>query len=150
MRCYPVEEAFVIFSPGKSTILLSPALPVKKGEDVTLHCKTGSPDSKFPASFFRNGFLIGNGPAGHMTIHNISESNQGDYRCEFIGSNRSPPSWLLIEGKHPDLPSASQTLAVYYEAGFRLSEVTSQLTLGFRYYDGGSLLARVNHQGNLW
>lgn len=121
MRCYPVEEAFVIFSPDKSVILLSPALPVKKGEDVTLHCQTKSPVSKSPARFFRNGCLIGNGTAGHMTIHNFSESNQGDYSCEFSGSNKSLDSWLLIEGKHPDLPSALQTLGVYCEAGFWLA-----------------------------
>ena len=32
------------------------------------------------------------------------------------------------------------TSALYYEAGFSVSEVTSGLTLGFRSYDAGSLL----------
>ena len=38
---------------------------------------------------------------------------------------------------------------LYYEAGFSLSELTSGKTLGFRSYDAGSLLTRLDLHGNL-
>ena len=38
---------------------------------------------------------------------------------------------------------------LYYEAGFSLIEVNSGLTLGFPYYEAGSLLTGVNLHGNL-
>lgn len=41
------------------------------------------------------------------------------------------------------------TSGLYYKAGFAVSEVTSGLALGFRSYDTGSLLTRVDLHGNL-
>ena len=43
----------------------------------------------------------------------------------------------------------SHPSALYYEAGFAVSKVTSGLTLGFRSYDAGSLLTGVDLHGNL-
>lgn len=41
------------------------------------------------------------------------------------------------------------TRGLCYGTGFWLIWVTSGLTLGFLYYEGGSLLNRVTHHGNL-
>ena len=37
---------------------------------------------------------------------------------------------------------------LYYESRFAVSEVTSGLTQGFLYYDGGSLVTGVDRHGN--
>ena len=51
---------------------------------------------------------------------------------------------LINEGVPMLEPTDNQS----YEAGFRVSEVTSGLTLDFQCHDGGSLLTRIDHHGN--
>ncbi|XP_038587844.1 Fc receptor-like protein 5 isoform X2 [Micropterus salmoides] len=77
-------------------ILQSPVLPVKEGDDVTLHCKTKTTSYNLPASFYKDGSRIRTYPTGHMTIHNFSKSDEGAYKCN-IHSQESPSSWLLIK-----------------------------------------------------
>ncbi|KAI3376182.1 hypothetical protein L3Q82_016388 [Scortum barcoo] len=66
---------------GGSVILQSPVLPVMEGDDVTLHCKTKTPPSNLPAAFYKDGSLIRPESAGHMTIHHVSKSDEGLYKC---------------------------------------------------------------------
>ncbi|XP_053199668.1 low affinity immunoglobulin gamma Fc region receptor II-like [Scomber japonicus] len=80
-----------------SVILQSPVLPVMEGDDVTLHCKTKT--SNLPAGFYKDGSLIRTEPAGHMTIHQVSKSDEGLYKCN-SSQGESPPSWLFVR----DLP----------------------------------------------
>ncbi|KAM7376862.1 hypothetical protein PAMA_013570 [Pampus argenteus] len=90
---------------GGAVILQSPVLPVMEGHNVTLHCKTKT--SNLPAAFYKDGSLIRTEPTGHMTIHHVSKSDEGLYKCDISSHGESPPSWLLIK---EDSAPASLTL----------------------------------------
>ncbi|XP_062301342.1 Fc receptor-like protein 5 [Scomber scombrus] len=94
---------------GGSVILQSPVLPVMEGDDVTLHCKTKT--SNLPADFYKDGSLIRTEPAGHMTIHHVSKSDEGLYKCYISSHGESPSSWISVTEKPttslPPLPSTS-------------------------------------------
>uniref|UniRef100_A0AAQ6IL35 Ig-like domain-containing protein n=1 Tax=Anabas testudineus TaxID=64144 RepID=A0AAQ6IL35_ANATE len=81
---------------GGSVILQSPVLPVMEGHDVTLHCQTKSPPSKLPADFYKDGSLIRTEPTGHMTIHHVTKSDEGLYKCHISSHGESPPSWISV------------------------------------------------------
>ncbi|XP_062301353.1 high affinity immunoglobulin gamma Fc receptor I-like [Scomber scombrus] len=92
-----------------SVILQSPVLPVMEGDDVTLHCKTKT--SNLPADFYKDGSLIRTEPAGHMTIHHVSKSDEGLYKCNSSSHGESPSSWISVTGKSATTapPPASTT-----------------------------------------
>ncbi|XP_078101370.1 Fc receptor-like protein 5 isoform X2 [Sander vitreus] len=83
---------------GGPVILQSPVLPVTEGEDLTLHCKTKT-SSNLPAGFYKDGFFIRNEPAGHMTIHHVSRSDEGLYKCYISRVGESPSSWVSVTEK---------------------------------------------------
>ncbi|KAM9424786.1 uncharacterized protein KZ484_004758 isoform 1-T1 [Pholidichthys leucotaenia] len=84
---------------GGSVILQSPVLPVMEGDDVTLTCKTKTATSNLPADFYKDGSFIRTEPAGHMTIHHVSRSDEGRYKCNMSGHGESPSSWISVTGK---------------------------------------------------
>ncbi|XP_078101667.1 protein turtle-like [Sander vitreus] len=81
--------------PDGPVILQSPVLPVTEGEDLTLHCKTKT-SSNLPADFYKDGSFIRTEPAGHMTIHHVSRSDEGLYKCLISSVGESPPSWVSV------------------------------------------------------
>ena len=88
------------FSVG-DVILGSPVLPVKEGSDVTLRClskdkTTGKPSSDLPAGFYKDGSLISTESTGQMTIHHVSTSDEGFYKCNISGLGESPESWVNV------------------------------------------------------
>uniref|UniRef100_A0A3Q3WQB2 Ig-like domain-containing protein n=1 Tax=Mola mola TaxID=94237 RepID=A0A3Q3WQB2_MOLML len=85
-----------IHSKNTLVILQSPLLPVMAGDNVTLCCKTKSPASDLPAMFYKDDSLIRTDPSGHMTIHQVSRSHEGVYKCHISGHGESPASWLLV------------------------------------------------------
>ncbi|KAM8731187.1 low affinity immunoglobulin gamma Fc region receptor III-like isoform 1-T1 [Acanthopagrus schlegelii] len=86
---------------GGEVILQSPVLPVTEGEDVTLSCKTRPTPSDLTAGFYKNGFLIGTKPAGDMTIHHVSKSDEGLYKCHTSSHGMSRPSWIAVLDGNP-------------------------------------------------
>ncbi|XP_051251480.1 Fc receptor-like protein 5 isoform X3 [Dicentrarchus labrax] len=83
---------------GGPVILQSPVLPVMEGDDVSLHCKTKTPPSNLTAAFYKDGSLIRTEPTGHMTIHHVSRSDEGLYKCHIGSHGESPPSWITVTG----------------------------------------------------
>ncbi|XP_031140549.2 Fc receptor-like protein 5 [Sander lucioperca] len=83
---------------GGPVILQSPVLPVTEGEDLTLLCKTKT-SSNLPAGFYKDGSFIRTEPAGHMTIHHVSRSDEGLYKCNISSDGESPPSWVSVTGE---------------------------------------------------
>nr|BBC70852.1 Fc receptor like protein 4 [Paralichthys olivaceus] len=78
-------------------ILRSPALPVAAKENVTLFCIiTTSPDNH-PAVFYKNGVFLRETPTHQMTIHFVSKSDEGVYKCK-INDKESPPAQLFVTG----------------------------------------------------
>ncbi|XP_051251473.1 low affinity immunoglobulin gamma Fc region receptor II-like isoform X2 [Dicentrarchus labrax] len=84
---------------GGPVILQSPVLPVMEGDDVSLHCKTKTPPSNLTAAFYKDGSLIRTEPTGHMTIHHVSRSDEGLYKCHIGSHGESPPSWITVTEK---------------------------------------------------
>uniref|UniRef100_A0A8P4GHE2 Ig-like domain-containing protein n=1 Tax=Dicentrarchus labrax TaxID=13489 RepID=A0A8P4GHE2_DICLA len=84
---------------GGPVILQSPVLPVMEGDDVSLHCKTKTPPSNLTAAFYKDGSLIMTEPTGHMTIHHVSRSDEGLYKCHIGSHGESPPSWITVTGE---------------------------------------------------
>ncbi|XP_070786038.1 low affinity immunoglobulin gamma Fc region receptor II-like [Enoplosus armatus] len=102
------SEAVSITVTGGSVILESPGLPVMEGDDVTLRCtnRTPSSSSSLTADFYKDGLLIRSSSAGDMTLHGVSKSDEGLYRCSIPGSGASPDSWLTVRVSEPAGPDA--------------------------------------------
>ncbi|XP_041842217.1 high affinity immunoglobulin gamma Fc receptor I-like [Melanotaenia boesemani] len=83
---------------GGSVILQSPVLPVMEGDDLTLSCQSKSP-SNLPAAFYKDGSLIRTESTGNMTLHHVTRSDGGLYRCNISSHGESPPSWISVTGK---------------------------------------------------
>ncbi|XP_038164117.1 Fc receptor-like protein 5 [Cyprinodon tularosa] len=88
---------------GGSVILQSPVLPVMEGDDVTLSCLTKTTPSNLPAAFYKDGSFIRTEPKGHMTLHHVTSSDEGLYRCNIRGHGESPSSWISVE-EEPTTP----------------------------------------------
>ncbi|XP_041841914.1 low affinity immunoglobulin gamma Fc region receptor III-like [Melanotaenia boesemani] len=88
---------------GGSVILQSPVLPVMEGDDLTLSCQS-KPPSNLPAAFYKDGSLIRTESTGHMTLHHVTKSDEGLYRCSISSHGESPPSWISVTGKPTTTP----------------------------------------------
>ncbi|XP_047444053.1 low affinity immunoglobulin gamma Fc region receptor II-like isoform X1 [Mugil cephalus] len=84
---------------GGPVILQSPVLPVMEGDDVTLLCKTETTPSILSATFYKDGSLIRTESTDHMTIHHVTRSDEGLYRCNIISHGESPSSWITVTEK---------------------------------------------------
>ncbi|XP_036967133.1 Fc receptor-like protein 5 isoform X2 [Acanthopagrus latus] len=91
------SSSITITVTGGAVILQSPVHPVMEGDDVTLTCTTKT--SILSAGFYKDGSFIRTEPTGHMTIHHVSRSDEGFYKCNTISDGESPPSWITVTGK---------------------------------------------------
>ncbi|XP_067380864.1 Fc receptor-like protein 5 isoform X1 [Channa argus] len=101
------SNSITITVTGGAVILQSPVLPVMEGHNVSLHCQTKSPPSKLPADFYKDGSLIRTEPTGHMTIHHVTKSDEGLYKCNISSHGESPPSWIYVTEKPTTTPPPS-------------------------------------------
>ncbi|KAF1381048.1 hypothetical protein PFLUV_G00170380 [Perca fluviatilis] len=92
------SNSITITVTGGPVILQSPVLPVMEGEDLTLTCKTKT-SSNLPAGFYKDGSFIRTEPAGHMTIHHVSRSDEDLYKCLISSVGESPSSWVSVTEK---------------------------------------------------
>ncbi|KAM8746931.1 sialoadhesin-like [Acanthopagrus schlegelii] len=99
------SSSITITVTGGAVILQSPVHPVMEGDDVTLTCTTQT--SNLSAGFYKNGSFIRTEPTGHMTIHHVSRSDEGFYKCDIISDGESPPSWITVTGKPTTAPPPS-------------------------------------------
>ncbi|KAM4714647.1 uncharacterized protein FYW61_019578 [Anableps anableps] len=94
---------------GGSVILQSPVLPVMEGDDVTLRCQANKQSSSLPAAFYKDGSLIRTEPAGHMTLHQVTSSDEGLYQCNISGHGESPSSRISVSERISTSPPAAST-----------------------------------------
>ncbi|XP_029931850.1 sialoadhesin-like isoform X2 [Myripristis murdjan] len=92
-RC---SDAINITVTDGSVILESPGLPVMEGSDVTLRCRNKRTPSNLTADFYKDGVLIRSSSTGEMTIHSVSKSDEGFYKCSISDSEESKESWLAV------------------------------------------------------
>ncbi|XP_038587714.1 Fc receptor-like protein 5 [Micropterus salmoides] len=83
-----------------SVILESPALPVMEGEALTLQCRDKKTSSNLTADFYKDGRLIRSSSTGDMTIHTVSVSDEGLYKCNITDVGESAESWLAVRALH--------------------------------------------------
>ncbi|XP_030578994.1 uncharacterized protein LOC115775662 [Archocentrus centrarchus] len=101
------DEVSISVSDG-SLILEIPALPVRTGSDITLHCKPSDGDTV--AAYFRfNGSNVGSVPKSEHTITNIKQSDEGLYSCSTDTLGSSPRSFLRVRGQHTEITSCLKT-----------------------------------------
>ncbi|KAM9335184.1 Fc receptor-like protein 5 [Symphorus nematophorus] len=98
------SEAVNITVTRGSVILESPVLPVMEGDNVTLRCRNKIPSSSNLTYFFKDGLLIGSSLTGTMTIHSVSKSDAGFYKCNISETGQSSDSWLSVRAGRPDPP----------------------------------------------
>ncbi|XP_067435649.1 Fc receptor-like protein 5 isoform X2 [Thunnus thynnus] len=110
---------------GGSVILQSPVLPVMEGDDVTLHCKTET-SNLLLADFYKDGSLIRTEPAGHMTIHHVSKSDEGLYTCHVSSHGESPPSWMTVTSKHVPFDFTTYFIHIFTRPGVRFTKQVQQ------------------------
>ncbi|XP_039908280.1 low affinity immunoglobulin gamma Fc region receptor II-b-like isoform X1 [Simochromis diagramma] len=90
-------DAVTITVAAGSVILESPAHPVVEGDTVTLHCRhNADSSSNFTATFYKNDDIIGSSSTGNLTIHRVSKSDEGLYKCNISGVGQSPNSLLTV------------------------------------------------------
>ncbi|XP_044040347.1 uncharacterized protein LOC122870282 isoform X4 [Siniperca chuatsi] len=93
--------------PAGSSCTISHVLPLDSGvywcesrEGATSNTinitVTDTPPSNHPAAFYKDGFLISTESTGHMTIHHVSKSDEGLYKCHISCHGESPPSWISV------------------------------------------------------
>ncbi|XP_042257395.1 uncharacterized protein LOC121889477 isoform X2 [Thunnus maccoyii] len=67
--------------------------------------------SNLTAEFYRDGLHIGSSSTGHMTIHSVSKSDEGLYKCYISGAGESPDSWLAVRDEFdPDVSYTDVTI----------------------------------------
>ncbi|CAI5661017.1 unnamed protein product [Oreochromis niloticus] len=84
-----------------SVILESPAIPVIEEGNVTLWCRNKTTSSNVTTGFYKYGHPIHNSSTGNMTIHSVSKSDEGLYKCGISGVGESSESWLSVRGTRP-------------------------------------------------
>ncbi|XP_036967445.1 low affinity immunoglobulin gamma Fc region receptor II-like [Acanthopagrus latus] len=89
-------------------ILESPALPVLEGKTETLRCRSKRTSSAHIADFYKDGFLIGSGSTGEMTIQRVSKADEGFYKCSISDFGESAESWLAVRARHRETYSSSE------------------------------------------
>ncbi|AWO97273.1 Hypothetical protein SMAX5B_004448 [Scophthalmus maximus] len=100
-------------------VLESPVLPVPEGAAVTLRCKAETFSAAHVFHFFKDGRPIGSSSSGEVTLHSVSKSDEGLYKCGISGGEESIASWLAVGASCP--PScSSQPGASYSVPVFRL------------------------------
>ncbi|KAK1889923.1 Sialoadhesin [Dissostichus eleginoides] len=103
-------EAWLAVRAG-SVILESPLLPVMEGESVTLSCRNKI--SILSADFYKDGRLIRSSSTGNITIHKVSKSDEGLYKCSISEGGESPEAWLAVRAVHRETcPSSDHSLYV--------------------------------------
>ncbi|XP_078132124.1 Fc receptor-like protein 5 isoform X3 [Sander vitreus] len=95
-----------------SVMLESPALPVMEGEAVTLSCRNKTASFNLQTDFYKNGRLISSSSTGEMTIHSVSKSDEGLYKCSISDGGESPESWLSVRETTPNSSDCTPWIVV--------------------------------------
>ena len=86
-------------SPAGSVTPECPVLPVTKVDTVTLSCRNQRTSPNFKVDFPKGVLLFGSNFTGEVTIHIVSKSDEGLYKCNTSDVGESLESWLADTGK---------------------------------------------------
>uniref|UniRef100_A0A3Q1I9P6 Ig-like domain-containing protein n=1 Tax=Anabas testudineus TaxID=64144 RepID=A0A3Q1I9P6_ANATE len=96
-----------IYVTAGSVILEIPALPVMKGEAVTLTCRNKTTSSQTLAHFYYYGVFISNSSTGNTIINSVSTSDEGLYKCRISGAGESAESRLIVRDSQKETVTTS-------------------------------------------
>ncbi|XP_078020079.1 uncharacterized protein LOC144459634 isoform X2 [Epinephelus lanceolatus] len=101
--------------PCPSSCSITAAFPAT--DSGVYWCETGrgetsdSVNISVTADFYKDGVFIRSSSTGNMTIHSVSPSDEGLYRCNVSGAGGSADSWLTVRappaGRDPPPPLLS-------------------------------------------
>ncbi|KAK2863327.1 hypothetical protein Q5P01_002860 [Channa striata] len=121
----------------RTVILESPALPVAQGAAVTLHCKAEMNPPGHEFHFYKDDRHVGSSSTGEMTIHSVSKSDEGLYKCSTAEGVESASSWVAVNASLSNSTSGSPVSPV---SVFRL---ISHLLVGIPYLLSTILLGLI-------
>lgn len=81
---------------------MSPVHPVTEGDSVNLVCTLGTEELLSNVTFYKNNELVRNDYSEELNISEVSESDEGFYRCEYSGV-MSPESWMSVKCEYDRL-----------------------------------------------
>ncbi|KAL4007908.1 hypothetical protein ACER0C_001760 [Sarotherodon galilaeus] len=116
-----------------SVILESSAVPVMEGETVTLHCRNKTASSNFTSNFYKDGAHVHSSSTEDMTIHRVSKTDEGLYKCAISGGGQSPESWLSVTESHKEMNLPSPCATSWIIATISLSALL--LVVGLHHFD---------------
>lgn len=76
---------FISLSSDGEVHLLSPVLPVMKGDSVTLQCNVKLYEFN-QIIFYKNGVKVLSQRGTQMTIENVTQADEGFYKCAITNS----------------------------------------------------------------
>ncbi|KAK7910052.1 hypothetical protein WMY93_014736 [Mugilogobius chulae] len=124
------SESVTITVTAANVILVSPVRPVMVGDNVTLNClvtKNYKRSKKF--DFYKDGVYYHTSPTGEMTLHNISVSDQGRYKCNIRENKFSEENLLQVKTvflESPDQPvSEGENVTLFCRDKMAASNYTS-------------------------
>ncbi|KAM8747897.1 Fc receptor-like protein 5 isoform 1-T1 [Acanthopagrus schlegelii] len=88
---------------GFRIILVSPVHPVTEGDSVNLVCTLETEELLSNVTFYKNNELVRNDYSEELNISEVSESDEGFYRCEYSGV-MSPESWMSVKSFNSPFP----------------------------------------------
>ncbi|XP_063757024.1 sialoadhesin-like [Eleginops maclovinus] len=86
-----------------------------EGDDVTLICRTKMAASPLPADFYKDGVSLRTESAGHMTLHHVSRSDEGLYKCRVQNKGESPESRLSVSERPTTTSSPTTASSLHLE-----------------------------------
>ncbi|XP_029931551.1 Fc receptor-like protein 6 [Myripristis murdjan] len=108
-----------------------------EGSDVTLRCKAKTTPSNLTADFYKDGVFIRSSSTGETTIHSISKSDEGFYKCSISDSGESPESWLAVRGGSVILESPVLPVMEGSDVTLRCKTKTTPSNLTADFYKDG-------------
>ena len=100
MMCNNVRELMKkllnVCLPAGSVTRESPGLPATK---VTLNCRDQKTSTNLTADFPEGVLLFGSSSTREVTIHIVSKSDEGLYKCNISNVGEPLESWLADRGK---------------------------------------------------
>ncbi|XP_016521484.1 uncharacterized protein LOC107832914 [Poecilia formosa] len=92
------SHALNILITDGPVILKFTARPVKEGSDVILHCINKNKEQRTRISdFYKDGQFFRTNYEEGLTLHNVSKSDEGFYKCNIPGVGDSAESWLAVK-----------------------------------------------------
>ncbi|XP_070849656.1 Fc receptor-like protein 5 [Chaetodon trifascialis] len=137
----------------RTVILESPVLPVSEGAAVILRCKAETNSSDHMFNYYKDDRSISSNSTEEMTIHSVSKSDEGLYKCSITGGGESIGSWMAVEGSFPPSSSAPSDSTSYFHHGLMCHLVVgapyllSTILLGLIYKDRKRAARTVAERG---